>query len=65
MSKKYLSIVLEPLLIGVTKKTKKRVWLETKVTIRYEDGTTSIDVFDTNQEAEIFANEVINKAKVC
>jgi hypothetical protein len=59
--KKYKSIDLEPIVIGVTRNTKKRVWLETKVTVKYNDGSTTIDTFDTKKEADTFAQDIMRK----
>lgn len=59
--KKYLTIEMEALKIGVTKTTKKRVWLDTRVIVKYNDGSTTINHFDTGKEANIFSDEIMRK----
>lgn len=62
MKKRYLSIELQALSIGVTRQSKKRVWLETKMTVKYSTGETDIKRFDTGKEAEDAAREIIRSS---
>ena len=59
--KRVLTLTQEPLNIGLTRVTKRRVWLDTKVTVRYSDGSTDIETFDTVKEADEYAKKILQK----
>ncbi len=63
--KRYLWIDQEALNIGITKKTKRRVWLETKVTVKFDDGTITIKTFDSFSEANKYTKQIMRESSIC
>ncbi|NOQ32437.1 MAG: hypothetical protein GQ570_15115 [Helicobacteraceae bacterium] len=57
--KKVKAVTFQPLVIGVTKETRRKMWLNTKVTIFFKDGSQSIETFDTQKEAQEYAREYL------
>jgi len=54
-------IVIEPSAIGLTRTTKKKVWLNPKVSIKYKKGNTVITSFEAYPEAMDFVAESLTK----
>jgi len=50
---------MQPLKIGRVKGTDKQVWLDTRVTVKYKNGTQDIKDFDSEREANNFVMDLL------